>query len=58
MGRLMVDYCTEAARKQGSRALHVIGNPHAEEFYIACGFTQTGIIETRFGVGLLMKKSL
>lgn len=58
VGRLMVDYCADAARKQGSRALHVIGNPHAEEFYIACGFKQTGTIETRFGVGLLMRKEL
>ena len=58
VGRLMVDYCAEAARKPRSRALHVIGNPHAEEFYIACGFKQTGTIETRFGVGLLMKKEL
>jgi len=58
VGRLMVEYCAEIARRRGSKGLHVIGNPHAEEFYIACGFKQIGTIETRFGVGLLMRKEL
>jgi GNAT superfamily N-acetyltransferase len=58
VGRLMVEYCAEVARKQGSTALHVIGNPHAEDFYLACGFEQTGTIQTRFGVGLQMRKAL
>jgi len=58
VGRLLVDYCAEVARKQGSKALHVTGNPHAEDFYLACGFEQIGTIETRFGVGLLMRKEL
>lgn len=58
VGRLMVESCAGVARNQGSKALHVIGNPHAEEFYIACGFKQIGTTETRFGVGLLMRKEL
>jgi len=58
VGRLMVEYCAEVARKQGSTALHVIGNPHAENFYLSCGFEQTGTIQTRFGVGLQMRKAL
>ena len=58
IGYLMVEYCAGVARRRGSKALHVIGNPHAEEFYLACGFKQTGTIETRFGVGLLMQKEL
>ena len=58
VGRLMVEHCAGIASKEGSKALHVVGNPHAKEFYIACGFTQTGIVETRFGVGLLMRKEL
>lgn len=58
VGRLMVEYCAEVARKQGSTALHVIGNPHAEDFYLACGFEQTGTTQTRFGVGLQMRKEL
>ncbi len=58
VGRLMVEYCAEIARTQGSKALHVTGNPHAVDFYIACGFRQIGTIETRFGVGLLLRKWL
>lgn len=58
VGRLLVEYCAEAARKQGSTTLHVIGNPHAEEFYIACGFKHIGTTQTRFGVGLLLRKEL
>jgi N-acetylglutamate synthase-like GNAT family acetyltransferase len=58
IGRLMVEYCAKVALRQGSKALHVIGNPHAEHFYIACGFKQIGTIETRFGVGLLLRKGL
>ena len=58
VGRLMVGYCARVARTRGSKALHVIGNPHSEEFYIACGFKQIGTTETRFGIGLLMRKQL
>jgi len=58
VGRLMVDYCAEIARTQGSKALHVIGNPHAMDFYLASGFRQIGTIQTRFGVGLLLRKGL
>ena len=58
VGRLMVEYCAEIARTQGSKALHVTGNPHAVDFYLACGFRQIGTIETRFGVGLLLRRGL
>jgi GNAT superfamily N-acetyltransferase len=58
IGRLLVEHCAQVARKNGSAALHVIGNPHAEEFYFACGFKQIGTTQTRFGVGLLFKKML
>jgi GNAT superfamily N-acetyltransferase len=58
IGRLLVEHCASIARKNGSAALHVIGNPHAEEFYRASGFEQTGITKTRFGVGLLFRKDL
>jgi GNAT superfamily N-acetyltransferase len=58
VGRLMVEYCAAVARGRRSKALHVTGNPHAEEFYLACGFKHIGTIETRFGVGLLMRKDL
>lgn len=58
IGRLMVEHCAGVARQRGSKALHVIGNPHAEEFYIACGFKQIGTTGTRFGPGLLMRREL
>lgn len=57
-GRLLVDHCAEVSRVQGSPALHVIGNPHAERFYLACGFKPIGIAKTRFGDGLLLKRVL
>jgi N-acetylglutamate synthase-like GNAT family acetyltransferase len=58
IGRKLVEYCVEVARRNGSTALHVIGNPHAETFYLRCGFKQTGTVETRFGTGLLLMKEV
>lgn len=53
--RSLVEYCAEVARTRKSTALCVIGNPHAKDFYIACGFKVVGMTETRFGAGLLMR---
>ena len=58
IGRLLVEHCASVAREHGSTALHVVGNPHAEAFYLACGFEITGTTETRFGPGLLLRKIL
>jgi N-acetylglutamate synthase-like GNAT family acetyltransferase len=58
VGRELIGYCTDAARANGSGALHVIGNPHAEGFYLACGFELLGSTQTRFGTGLLLRKIL
>jgi GNAT superfamily N-acetyltransferase len=57
-GRALIDYCATAARRRGAALLHVIGNPHAEGFYRACGFDGIGTATTRFGVGLLMRRGL
>jgi len=57
-GRLLVEHCSRVARKNGAAVLHVVGNPHAEAFYEACGFAVTGIEKTRFGIGLLMRKEI
>lgn len=57
-GRSLVEHCCEIARSEGSTFFHVIGNPHAEDFYLACGFKLTGTTETRFGPGLLMRREL
>jgi len=56
IGRRLVEHCCGVARLQGSAFLHVVGNPHAQDFYVACGFQLTGAAETRFGPGLLMRR--
>jgi GNAT superfamily N-acetyltransferase len=58
VGRALVEHCCVAARDAGARALHVIGNPHAEGFYRSCSFVMLGTQEMRFGTGLLMKRKL
>jgi GNAT superfamily N-acetyltransferase len=58
VGRLLVDHCADLARQRASRILHVVGNPHAEGFYVACGFQTTGAVETRFGSGLSMQRAI
>jgi GNAT superfamily N-acetyltransferase len=58
IGRSLVDHCAEIAGRRGAGVLHVIGNPHAESFYTACGFHLTGTVETRFGVALTMRRPL
>ena len=58
VGRLLVDHCAAVAKARTSRILHVVGNPHAEGFYVACGFRTTGAVETRFGAGLAMQRGL
>lgn len=58
IGRRLVDHAADVARTGAASFLHVVGNPHAEAFYLSCGFRVTGTIETRFGVGLDMQRSL
>jgi len=58
VGRMLVDHCTQVARGRASRIMHVVGNPHAQRFYAACGFRITGTVNTRFGAGLLMQREL
>src|SRR5262245_56941520 len=58
IGRRLVDHISEVARMRAASFLHVIGNPHAEGFYVSCGFRVTGTIATRFGVGLAMRRQL
>jgi GNAT superfamily N-acetyltransferase len=58
IGKLLVDKCAVATKSAGSAALHVIGNPHAQQFYAACDFECTGTTSTRFGEGLVFQKSV
>ena len=55
IARSLVEYCAQAARTRKSVVLNVVGNPHAKEFYTACGFNVIGTAETRFGTGLVMR---
>ena len=58
LGRKLIDHCAGAARIRGAGAINVIGNPHAERFYLACGFEPLETVQTRFAVGLLLRKPL
>jgi N-acetylglutamate synthase-like GNAT family acetyltransferase len=58
IGRALVEHCASAAKAQGAKSLHVMGNPHAEYFYVACGFERVGTRQMRFGIGLVMKREL
>ena len=58
IGRRLVNHVADVAREKAASFLHVIGNPHAEGFYVSCGFHVTGTIDTRFGVGLDMRRPL
>jgi GNAT superfamily N-acetyltransferase len=55
IARSLVEHCAGIARARGCASLNAIGNPHAKDFYIACGFHLIGDSETRFGTGLLMR---
>lgn len=50
LGRALVGHCAKISADRGSRALHVIGNFHAEAFYLWCGFKAISHYETRFGL--------
>jgi GNAT superfamily N-acetyltransferase len=55
-GRKLIEHCIYIVRNTGSGVIHVVGNPHAEGFYAACGFETMGTEKTQFGTGLLMRK--
>jgi GNAT superfamily N-acetyltransferase len=57
VGRALVEHCAAAAREGGATWMYVVGNPHAEGFYTACGFAVIGATGTRFGRGLVMRRS-
>ena len=58
IAKSLIEHCADVARRQGVTAIHVVGNPHAKEFYSACGFAVIGTTETRFGQGILMQKAV
>jgi GNAT superfamily N-acetyltransferase len=58
IGRRLVEHVAHIARRRKATFLHVIGNPHAEGFYLSCGFIASGTVETQFGVDLDMRMAL
>jgi len=58
IGRRLVEHVANIARMRAATFLHVIGNPHAQGFYVSCGFFVNGTVETRFGIGLDMRMGL
>ena len=58
IGRELVRECCALSRRMGAAYLHVIGNPHARIFYEKTDFQTVGLAETRFGVGILMRKKV
>ena len=58
IGWQLVDHIAAVARARAARFLHVIGNPHAEGFYVTCGFRALGTVDTQFGVGIDMRRPL
>lgn len=49
IGRVLIGYGRGLAGRSGASAIHVIGNPHAHEFYLALGFVPTRSAHTQFG---------
>ena len=43
IGRALIEHCASAAKAHGAKSLNVMGNPHAENFYVACGFKMVGL---------------
>jgi GNAT superfamily N-acetyltransferase len=58
VGRQLVEHAAAVARARAAGFLHVIGNPHAEGFYLACGFRTLETVQTQFGAGLSMRRPL
>jgi GNAT superfamily N-acetyltransferase len=58
IGRALVEEAMRRAGREGAKALHVIANPLAEEFYRACGFAYSGLTQTRFGSARTMRLTL
>jgi N-acetylglutamate synthase-like GNAT family acetyltransferase len=58
IGRKLVAEAGRVARTDGASALYVVGNPHAADFYHACGFVAQAPCETRFGPAAILRMKL
>jgi GNAT superfamily N-acetyltransferase len=55
IGMALVEAGAHEARNRGL-ALTVTANPHALDFYRRCGFSEEGVVTTRFGPGIRMSR--
>ena len=58
VGRSLLAHCVKDAVASGAASLWVVGNPHAQGFYEACGFMVIEESQTRFGPGLTMRRDI
>jgi GNAT superfamily N-acetyltransferase len=58
IGTSLVREAERVSALDGANALHVIANPRAEGFYLACGFAFVGEAQTRFGTARTMVKAI
>jgi GNAT superfamily N-acetyltransferase len=57
-GRLLLEHGEAMARGWGASEMHVIANPQAMGFYLACGFELNGVAQTRFKPAMTLVKGL
>ncbi|MHB1204210.1 MAG: GNAT family N-acetyltransferase [Rhodospirillaceae bacterium] len=58
IGRRLLRAAERLAGSEGAKAISVIANQDALEFYAACSFTQVGETQTRFGPAPRLRKPL
>jgi GNAT superfamily N-acetyltransferase len=58
IGRRLIAEAQNLASARGARTIHVVANPRAKGFYIACGFAFLRTTSTRFGPGLRMRRAI
>jgi GNAT superfamily N-acetyltransferase len=58
IGAHLVAEAARQASADGATSLHVVANPTAEAFYLACGFEFAAEAHTRFGIARTMRKRL
>jgi GNAT superfamily N-acetyltransferase len=58
IGTCLVQDAARFAASEGATTLHVVANPRALGFYVACGFERVGEESTRFGIGFTMRRKL
>lgn len=58
IGTSLAAKVAEIAMAKGAECLHVIAAPSAADFYLRCGFVQSGDSSTRFGPARRMTRQL